>query len=208
MISFLTPKIVAITLTAYLLGSVSFSFLAGRWHERDLRDSGSGNLGAINTARVLGPASGVVVLILDMAKGFFAVWVAKHFSSDPTAIFLACFAVMLGHNFSIFLKFSGGKGIAVAGGFLLLISPLTFAAELAVGGISILLSKDMHLAAIVMLIALAPLLGFFGHSWTFFGWGLALAVLSLVRHKRDLLNLWKKTSGPVVNGSRGDQSGE
>lgn len=177
---------------AYFIGSISFSYLAGRWRRHDLRDSGSGNLGAMNTARVLGPLPGAIVLALDMGKGYAAVCTAQRFSSQTLAVFLACLAVMLGHNYSLFLKFTGGKGIAVVGGFLILLSPKTFLAELVVAGVTYLISRDIHVAGIAMIFALAPLLGFFHHSWRYFLLGLALAGLSSLRHKKNFEKLWDR----------------
>ena len=177
---------------AFLIGSISFSYLAGRLKQRDLRDTGSGNLGAMNTARVLGPLSGAIVLALDMGKGFAAVWMARRISPLPMAVFLACLAVMLGHNYSLFLRFTGGKGIAVVGGFLILLSPQTLLAELVVAGVSFLIFRDIHVAGIAMIFAIAPLLGFFHRSWSYFLLGLALAGLSSLRHKKNFAELWDR----------------
>lgn len=186
-------RIILTTLGAYLLGSISFSFLAGKLQRRDLRRSGSGNLGAMNTARILGPAAGILVLALDTGKGFLAVWLAQSVSSPPLAVDLACIAVMLGHNYSLFLKFSGGKGIAVVGGCLLLISPQTMLAELVVAGVVYLFSRDIHVAGIGMIVAFAPLLGFLTYSWRAFILGIILAGLSAIRHKKDFQNLFQQT---------------
>lgn len=185
------PFVLILTpLLTYLLGSISFSYLIGKAHQHDMRRSGSGNLGAMNAARVLGPVAGLVVLVLDMGKGFLAVWLAQVLTQNQTAVFLACVAVMLGHNFSLFLKFTGGKGIAVAGGFLLLLSPVTFLTELVIGGMVFLITRNIHRAAIAMIFAIAPVLGFLSHSWKFLAMGLILAILSSLRHKKEFKEIF------------------
>ncbi|MGB7624481.1 MAG: glycerol-3-phosphate acyltransferase [Terriglobia bacterium] len=190
-----TPLIIVLSaLIAYLLGSISFSFLVGKIRRRDLRASGSGNLGAMNTGRVLGPLAGLLVLALDLGKGFAAVRLAQELSRSETAVFASCIAVLVGHNYSLFLNFSGGKGLATVGGFLLLISPRTFLAELIVAGVAYGCSRDIHLSALAMILAFAPLLGLFTHSWKYFMLGLVLAGLSAIRHKKEFRQLLGKFS--------------
>jgi acyl phosphate:glycerol-3-phosphate acyltransferase len=176
-------------LVAYLIGSISFSFLLGKIRQRDLRVSGSGNLGAMNTARILGPVAGFVVLVLDMGKGYAAARLAHEISRNEMAVFASCIAVLLGHNYSLFLKFSGGKGLATVGGLLLMISPITLFAELVVAGGTYLVSKNVHHAAVAMILAFAPLLGLFTHSWKGLMLGLAIAGLSGIRHRKELMQL-------------------
>lgn len=177
-------------LGAYLLGSISFSYLTGRVRQQDLRQSGSGNLGAMNTARILGPAAGVVVLMLDLGKGWLTAWFAWKYLGSPAVVYLACIAVLLGHNYSIFMKFRGGKGIATVGGFLLLLSPKTFIAELLVGALVGAFTRDIRRAAIGMILTFSPLLGLLSHSWTLFAFGLVVAFLSALRHQKDFRQLW------------------
>ncbi|MBZ5553548.1 MAG: glycerol-3-phosphate acyltransferase [Acidobacteriia bacterium] len=176
-------------LLAYLIGSISFSFLLGRIRRRDLRTAGSGNLGAMNTARILGPVAGFIVLALDMAKGFAAARLAQEITRNEMAVLASCLAVLLGHNYSLFLRFSGGKGLATVGGFLLVISPITFFAELVIAGGTYLFSRDVHHAAVAMIVTFAPLLGLFTHSWKYFMLGLAVAGLSGIRHKKEFRQL-------------------
>lgn len=188
-----TPFIIGLTsLLSYLLGSISFSFLFGRILRRDLRTAGSGNLGAVNAGRVLGPAAGILVFALDMGKGFLAAWLSQKISHDQTAVFAACIAVMLGHNYSIFLRFTGGKGIATAGGLLLVLSPKTFIGELVIGGITYLFHHDIHESALAMIFSLPVALGLFTFSWRFFMLGLVISTLSALRHKREVRQLFGK----------------
>jgi acyl phosphate:glycerol-3-phosphate acyltransferase len=110
------PAVIA--LVAYLLGSIPFGYLIVKLTEgRDIRASGSGNIGATNVARSAGPAAGAVTLLLDLAKGFLAVWLtAKFFNGQAEFMMIAAVAAVLGHMFPVWLKFKGGKGVATGVG--------------------------------------------------------------------------------------------
>ena len=112
----LTPLIVY--LVSYVLGSIPFGILMGRlFGGRDVRKAGSGNIGATNVARVVGPLAGVLTLLLDAAKGWFTVWIgARTMHGEAFAMALAGFFAMLGHCFPLWLRFRGGKGVATAAG--------------------------------------------------------------------------------------------
>ena len=114
---------VGIALGAYLLGSIPFGYLIVKVREgRDIRASGSGNIGATNVARTAGPVAGVVTLLLDLAKGYLAVWLAAKFSGGClNCMMVGAVAVVLGHMFPVWLKFKGGKGVATGVGAFVLI---------------------------------------------------------------------------------------
>jgi glycerol-3-phosphate acyltransferase PlsY len=122
----LTPHNLLLLMLAYLLGSIPFGLLLAKlFSGSDLRKSGSGNIGATNVARVVGPAAGIVTLLLDAAKGALAVWLAGRLSGQSaTLIMLAGVAALLGHCFPVWLKFKGGKGVATALGVFLMLAPL------------------------------------------------------------------------------------
>ena len=116
----------AIPIAAYLLGSIPFGLLLTKAFGRgDVRKVGSGNIGATNVARAAGLLAGVFTLILDVAKGAGAVFLAEKLSNDgATWMMIAAFAALLGHCFPVWLKFKGGKGVATAAGIFLVLSPL------------------------------------------------------------------------------------
>lgn len=117
-------------LTGYLIGAIPFGYLAGKLRGIDIRDHGSGNIGATNVLRTLGKPIGISVLVLDVLKGLVAVLLAKHFSADSLIHIATAFATIMGHNYTFWLRFQGGKGIATSAGALLplIIAPLGFAA--------------------------------------------------------------------------------
>lgn len=119
---------------AYLLGSIPFGYLLVKWRTgADVRASGSGNIGATNVLRTTGRAAGVATLLLDIAKGYTAVWIADTLT-DHSEFWMsaAALAVMAGHAYPIFLRFQGGKAVASFVGAFLRLTPLPLLAVLIV----------------------------------------------------------------------------
>jgi len=116
-------------LFTYLIASIPFGYIIGRLMGIDVTKRGSGNIGATNVARTIGKKAGFIVLILDMLKGFIPVYIAKNILMEKVGLFtpkdlgLIIIVAILGHCFSIFMKFKGGKGVATALGVLLALSP-------------------------------------------------------------------------------------
>src|SRR5215475_4910310 len=124
--SFFTLTNSLLIAAAYLLGSIPFGLILAKiLGGKDVRKSGSGNIGATNVTRVAGPAAGILTLLLDAAKGAAAVWLTGRFSEQSAAtIMLAGIAALVGHCFPVWLKFKGGKGVATALGVFLALAPL------------------------------------------------------------------------------------
>jgi acyl phosphate:glycerol-3-phosphate acyltransferase len=122
----ISATLLAIPFGSYLLGSIPFGLLLARlFGGGDVRKAGSGNIGATNVARVVGPLAGILTLVFDTAKGTAAVWLAGRVANDSaTWMMIAALAVLLGHCFPVWLKFKGGKGVAAALGVFLALSPL------------------------------------------------------------------------------------
>lgn len=110
----------------YLLGSIPFGLLLAKLvGGEDVRQHGSGNIGATNVSRVAGPVAGMVTLLLDAGKGAAAIWLASRFSGqNATAMMLAGLAALVGHCFPVWLGFKGGKGVATGVGIFLALCPL------------------------------------------------------------------------------------
>ena len=125
--------IVALVL-AYLIGGIPFGYLLVRLTTgKDIRESGSGNIGATNVLRTTGKGAGVATLILDIAKGFLAVWLADYLTSGSAFwMSFAALAVMAGHAYPVFLKFQGGKAVASFAGAFLYLVPMPLLATLLV----------------------------------------------------------------------------
>src|SRR5947207_6056257 len=121
-------------LIAYLLGAIPFGFLLAKWKTGgDVRTSGSGNIGATNVMRTSGRAAGIATLLLDIGKGYLAVWIAGRLTGEDAAwMSAAALAVMAGHAYPVFLGFRGGKAVATMVGAFLCLTPGALAAEVVV----------------------------------------------------------------------------
>ncbi|MGB7024495.1 MAG: glycerol-3-phosphate acyltransferase, partial [Candidatus Acidiferrales bacterium] len=113
-----------IPIAAYLLGSIPFGYLIVKMGRgSDVRGAGSGNIGATNVTRVAGKAAGLATLMLDAGKGYLAVWLAMRWSHENIRwMMAAAVAVVLGHTFSCWLRFRGGKGVATGLGVFLAVA--------------------------------------------------------------------------------------
>ncbi|MGH9657359.1 MAG: glycerol-3-phosphate 1-O-acyltransferase PlsY [Bryobacteraceae bacterium] len=142
---------VLVLMTAYLLGAIPFGFLLVRFTTgRDVRESGSGNIGATNVLRTSGRAAGVATLLLDIAKGYLAVWIAERFlGGSPQWGAAAALAVMTGHAFPVFLKFKGGRAVASFVGAFLRLTPLPLVAVLVLFTATVAYTRYISLGSIV-----------------------------------------------------------
>lgn len=193
---FFTPIHLLLIAAAYLLGSLPFGLLLARiFVGKDVRKSGSGNIGATNVARVVGPAAGILTLLLDAAKGAVAVWLAGQFSGQNTAaLMLAGVAALVGHCFPVWLKFKGGKGVTTALGVFVLLAPLAALGGVVVFFVVVLLWRYVSLGSVSAAAAI-PLLVYFlwapGHApplVVIFG-TLFAAGLVIVKHDANLQRL-------------------
>jgi glycerol-3-phosphate acyltransferase PlsY len=125
----MTITLLIALLLSYLIGAIPFGFLFSRAVGKDVRQEGSGNIGATNVNRVLGKKLGILTLLCDVGKGFLPVYLASRLLPQPMAIeplvALCGLATVLGHMFPVYLGFKGGKGVATALGVFLFFSPLT-----------------------------------------------------------------------------------
>jgi glycerol-3-phosphate acyltransferase PlsY len=173
---------------SYLLGSIPIGLLVAKLKGIDIRRHGSGNIGATNVFRILGTGPGFFVLAADILKGMIAVWLGS-FIGGPNMGLMAGLAAIAGHTWSIFLNFSGGKGVATAGGVLLALAPEVVAAVLIVWLVIVFIFRYVSLASI-MAAATAPLfMIFFGKPWSLFALTVVAAVLIIYRHKANIKRL-------------------
>ena len=185
-----------IPLSAYVLGSIPFGLiLAKLFGGTDVRKGGSGNIGATNVARVVGPVAGILTLILDVAKGSAAVLLAARLSQDSaTWMMIAALAALAGHCFPIWLKFKGGKGVATAAGMFLVLCPLAFLGSVILFVLVVAFWRYVSLGSISAAAAMPLLMYFFWaprHAPPLvitFG-SLAAAVLIVCKHAGNIRRL-------------------
>ena len=136
---------------AYVTGAIPFGYLLVKLRTgEDVRSKGSGNIGATNVLRTTGRAIAVVTLLLDIGKGFFAVWLAAKLTNDsPGWMSAAALAVMAGHAYPIFLKFKGGKAVASYIGAFLYLAPIPLLATLVLFVFVVVATRHISMGSIV-----------------------------------------------------------
>lgn len=178
---------------AYLLGSVSFSYLLGRIFKGiDIRKHGSGNAGATNTLRVLGIGPAITVLALDVGKGIAAVWMPVWLGYDHLWLRVVCgIAVIAGHNWPVFFGFRGGKGIASTIGVMATLAflPALFAGIIAI--LSIVFTRYVSLGSLLFTGLLPIFAAFMGRPPEVLTISVLVAVFSFVRHRSNIVRLAK-----------------
>jgi glycerol-3-phosphate acyltransferase PlsY len=144
-------RIAILVAVSYLLGAIPFSYIAGKLIKGiDLREYGSGNLGAANTFRVLGRGAAIPVLLADMGKGYLAVRLVALYGLDNYIfVLLAAMIVIMGHTYSVFVGFAGGKGVGTTAGTFLAMAPCAVLICLCVWIVVLLISRIVSVASMV-----------------------------------------------------------
>lgn len=186
---------------AYLLGSIPFALVVGKiGYKIDVREHGSGNLGATNAFRVLGTKAGIIVTLADILKGTIATLiplVALTFVDiEVNRLIIGIFAV-LGHTYPIFAKFKGGKAVATSGGIILGVNPLLFLAILFTFILTLFLFKYVSLASMLTGV-IASIISFFMHDVLLFVLILILTVFVIYRHRDNIKRIINKTEPKIT----------
>lgn len=176
-------------LGAYLLGSIPFGWLVARFFRVDIRSQGSGNIGATNVFRTLGPFPGAIVFALDFFKGWLAVLFGYWTGQRDLAILLLGMAAVFGHMFSVFLGFKGGKGVATGLGVLAGFAPDVFILSVFLAAIIIYASHYVSVASLVTSAAASLLMFVFGKPLPFSLTVLAVTILIFFRHRGNIERL-------------------
>lgn len=189
--------IIILLVLSYLLGSTPFSLLIGLWfYKIDLRQHGSGNIGTTNTFRILGKKAGIVVLLLDMFKGALPVVAAMLLNVDMH-IFIPGLVAAIGHVYSIFLKFRGGKAVATSAGAVVAYNPLLFIMLLAAFLITLKLSKYVSLSSIVSAV-LFFILSLAFRDPLLIAFSFIIAVVIVVRHISNIKRIMDGTESKIT----------
>lgn len=177
---------------AYLLGAIPFGYLLVRWKTgADVRAAGSGNIGATNVMRTTGRGAGIATLLLDIGKGYAAVWIAGRLTGgDAGWMSLAAIAVVLGHAYPVFLGFKGGKAVASFVGAFACLTPAALGVEIIIFVVVVVGTRHISMASIVgaatfplavYLVARAP--------WPAIAASLIAGVFIIYRHSSNVQRL-------------------
>jgi acyl phosphate:glycerol-3-phosphate acyltransferase len=196
---------VACILAAFLLGSVPFSQLIARLRGVDLRAVGSGNIGATNLARALGYGIGAVGLLLDAGKGALAVMIPGAVlgsRATPAIAALAGGAAILGHSFSPFLRFRGGKGVATGAGAFAILAPGATLVALGVFAAAVGLTRVVGLGSVLAALSLPIAAWSLGCATPITVAAALVAVVVIARHRDNLVRLMRGTENRLGAGDR------
>jgi len=195
----LDAKAAAWIFASYVIGSIPFGLLVSMLlYKQDLRKLGSGNIGATNVLRNFGVQPFIAVMLLDMAKGVAAVAIGRALGLDPNLSLVAGLASIIGHNWSIFLKFKGGKGIATSGGVIIAAYPPREVTVPVLGMfvVVVLLTRIMSVASMsgAVTFTVTTFIAFWG-EWGEYWLYLVIAVvgagLAIFQHRENIKRLLK-----------------
>lgn len=191
-------KIVYLILT-YLIGSIPFGYVVGKLFGKDVTKEGSGNIGATNVTRTIGKKAGALVLVLDLLKGFLPVFFAKnYFHFEPKFIGLVAVMAVIGHCFSVFMRFKGGKGVATGFGVLIALSAkvalITFILWLGV----FLATGYVSLASIIATSFSWVMLGIIEQNLYYTWAALIISLIIVMKHSSNIERLMKGTENRFI----------
>lgn len=204
--------LILLILLAFLAGSIPFGLLLAKSQGVNLRAVGSGNIGATNVWRAMGKKFGMICFLLDFIKGFVPVICVPLFVKQITFSIewlpaTAALAAILGHNYSPFAGFKGGKGVATSAGVLAALNPVALLLGVIAFGVSLKLSRTVSLSSIIAAMVLAlvyPLLAVFPFSIAGFEFNLVtclffvlVAILVLLRHRSNITRIFAGTEAKI-----------
>jgi glycerol-3-phosphate acyltransferase PlsY len=192
-------KIALVIISCYLLGSVPFGYIVGKLFKKvDIREYGSGNIGANNALRILGPSLASLVVLGDIGKGILSIYLVQYLNIDNLVILIiAGLAVIFGHDWSIFLGFKGGKGIATTFGVVFVLNPTISILALIIWGIVVVTTRYVSLASIFAVISIFILTILFKQPYEYIIFGAIILVLGIFKHKDNIERLKSKKESKI-----------
>ena len=179
-----------IIVVAYLIGSIPFALLLARqWGAGDLHLVGSGNIGAANVLRATGITAGVLVAVLDIAKGAASVILAEWLSPNPASGAVAGLAAIIGHVYPVWLRFRGGKGVATACGVFSILTPFAMPPAFAIFLVTVWATKYISLGSVLATLALPPIAYAIGNPPAAVVAAFAAAAIIVFRHRTNLVRV-------------------
>ena len=193
----------------FLLGYVFGSIPCGLWlvqafHGIDIRKYGSGNIGTTNVFRTVGSKTAAAVLAGDMLKGIMALYIISKFTADPIIVAITALGALLGHNYSLFLGFKGGKGVATGLGLFLYMLPWGAVAAFSVWAIIVLITRYVSLGSIVAAVVAAATGWYLQYPFPYAVFGTLAGFFDIIRHKDNIKRLIEGTESKIRPGHLND----
>ena len=193
----------------FVLGYVFGSIPCGLWmvkafHGIDIRKYGSGNIGTTNVFRTVGAKTAAVVLVGDMLKGIIALYIVSKFSAEPVIVAVTALGALLGHTYSLFLGFKGGKGVATGLGLFLYLLPWGAAAGLGIWIIIVLITRYVSLGSVIAAIVAASAGWYLNYPVPFAVFGTLACLFVIIRHKDNIRRLLDGTESKIKPGHLND----
>ncbi len=190
----------------FILGYLCGSIPSGLWivkalYNIDIRKYGSKNIGTTNVFRTVGIGAAALVLLADMLKGIVAVAIINFMFHDAAANLVAAIGALLGHNYSLFLNFKGGKGVATGLGLLLFLMPKVSIADLIIWLLLVILTRYVSLGSIAAAAATPILAWYFSYPAPYIIFGAFAGIFVIIRHKDNILRLLNGTENKISPGS-------
>jgi len=174
---------------AYLIGSIPFGVIVGRMRGFDPRAVGSGNIGMTNVARAGGSSAAAITFVGDVLKGALPVAAARMMGFPPAILAWVALAAFLGSICSVFLRFSGGKGLSASLGVWVVLAPMPLLFALSAWGITLATTRIMSLASIVAAIVLVPVVAALSMPRPYILLAIVMSALVLIRHRENIRRL-------------------
>lgn len=192
-----------VLIAAYLLGSLPFGYIMSKvLLKTDIRQHGSGNIGATNVLRVVGWKAALPVFLLDMLKGFLAVSIARFIIDVPAVYLGAGFLAMLGHSYPVFLGFKGGKAAATAIGVMAALSGWALLIMALVALAVVALTRYVSLGSLIGALLVPLIFLVLGYGLPYVIFGIATALLIVIRHKANIERLMKGSESKLGQKAR------
>lgn len=190
----------------FVLGHLCGSIPSGLWivqalHGIDIRNYGSKNIGTTNVFRTVGPKTAVMVLIADALKGIVAVWLVSTYFHNPVLDVVTALGALLGHNYSVFLGFKGGKGVATALGLLVFLMPKAAPCSFGVWLVLVLATRYVSLGSIVAAIVTPFLAWYMEYPLAYVIFSAIAAFFVVLRHKENIQRLLSGTESKIKPGN-------
>ncbi len=203
-------EFVAVVIGSYLIGSIPSGLIIGKLRRVDIREYGSGNIGTTNVLRTLGAKFGAIVLVADVLKGVIAVLLARYIIGTPMGEMAAGFAAVAGHDWSLFLKFKGGRGVATSLGGLLpmaMPAPMSGVAGVVVFIILLALTRYVSLGSMLgslgAVVTMAVFLGLDRVPWEYLVYIGGVVALIVFQHRDNIGRLVSGTESKL--GQKGEK---